>query len=97
LHEIAENGTILQKKAHANCMQQKISPMSLTSLGLLVSFIGSILMLPESFRLSAKNKEGSISFISGYNSRMTGLAFVWGVALLVIGFGVQFAASVCGL
>jgi len=67
--------------------------MSLSSIGLLFSFCGAIMMLPESFRLSKKNPEGALSFSSGYNDRWTGFLFSAGIVFMIIGNGLQFTAS----
>jgi hypothetical protein len=67
--------------------------MSCGSLGILISFFGSILMLPESFRLSKKNKEGSLTFQTGDSENITNTLFRLGIMLLASGFVLQFIDS----
>ena len=63
------------------------------TIGLVIAFVGAVLMLPESFRLSSKNKEVEFSFRSGFPcARLTPYLFGAGVFLLVIGFLIQIVS-----
>ncbi len=63
--------------------------------GLLLSLSGTILMLPESFRLTRKNPEGAIRWESDLPcSKLIPYLFLIGVALLAIGFIIQIVAAV---
>lgn len=63
------------------------------TIGLVISFVGAILMLPESLRLTQKNKEGILSWESGFPcARFTPYLFVVGIVFLAIGFIIQLIA-----
>lgn len=59
--------------------------------GLIISFVGTILMIPESLRLSKKNKENVLSWDSNFPcANVTPHLFVAGIIILAIGFIFQF-------
>ena len=64
------------------------------TIGLIIAFVGALLMLPESCRLTRKNKEGVLSWESGFPcARFTPYLFVIGVIFLAIGFIIQLVST----
>jgi hypothetical protein len=63
--------------------------------GLILSFIGTILMLPEGFRLSRKNQEGFICFETELPfAHLCPKLFSLGVCFLSMGFLLQFIGEI---
>jgi len=64
------------------------------TIGLIISFLGTVLMIPESIRLIRKNPEGGIrwkSDIPGANKCIP-ILFVVGIIFLALGFSLQLTA-----
>ena len=61
------------------------------TIGLALSFIGTLLMLPESFRLTRKNPEGALVWSVGMS--YAPYLFLAGVILLAVGFILQLIVS----
>jgi len=63
--------------------------------GLVISFVGVLLMIPESLRLTSKNPDDGIRWKSNIpGSKFAPKLFIFGIILIAIGFMFQLIASV---
>jgi hypothetical protein len=65
------------------------------TIGLSLAIAGTILMLPESFRLTQKNKEGLLIWTTKFpGAVITPWLFAIGVIFLLAGFVIQLVSTI---
>jgi len=63
----------------------------MVTIGLAFSFVGTLLMLPESFRLTRKNPQNGFAALEGMS--YAPCLFIIGVIFLATGFIIQLIAT----